>query len=100
MPASVFALDDKPYAPWAYVPLVMVVAALCFGSLTDHLFFTHDLDTAYDYDRLNSDPSFFFSNEKTSAGGRLIDEFLFWDQSDAQGVVNPNLAYIQPRSRR
>ena len=93
MPASVFALDDKPYAPWAYVPLVMVVAALCFGSLTDHLFFTHDLDTAYDYDRLNSDPSFFFSNEKTSAGGRLIDEFLFWVTYAAWGA-NPTLYHL------
>ena len=90
MSESVFAIDDKRYAPLAYTVLVLLVATLCFGGLTDHLFFTHDLDIVQDFDRLNSDPSFFFSSEKATAGGRLVDELIFWATYAIWGA-NPTL---------
>ena len=77
MKTPVFDIDHR-YTPPIYVAALFLLSAYCFGSLTDHLFFTHDLDIVRDFDRLNLNPSYFFSSEKATAGGRLVDEFIFW----------------------
>ena len=85
MSDSVFALDHKPYTFPAYIALVLVLAAVCFGSLTDHLFYTHDDEIALDYPRLSADPAFFFDPDKANASGRLIDELVMWAAYAAWG---------------
>ena len=68
----------------AYVVVMCVVSALCFGSLRDHLLDMDDHEAFRDNIRMAEDFSFFFSSEKQQPGGRPLAElvklagFLTW----------------------
>ncbi len=85
MTATVFPLYKKTYTLPAYFAVVLLLSALCFGSLKDHLLFTHDDEIQQDYPRLNADPAFFFSPDKATVSGRPIDELVMWAAYAAWG---------------
>ncbi|MEE3257917.1 MAG: hypothetical protein VX293_01785, partial [Candidatus Latescibacterota bacterium] len=93
MSSSIFFQKKSRYALPVYIAVVLVLAALCFGSLADHLLFTHDDEIALDYPRLSADPTFFFSPDKTTASGRLVDELVMWAAYAAWGD-NPALFHL------
>ena len=85
MTTSVFPLYKKTYTLPAYFAVVLLLSALCFGNLKDHLYFTHDDEIQQDYPRLNADPAFFFSPDKANVSGRPIDELVMWAAYAAWG---------------
>ena len=78
MTATVFPVYNKFYTLAVYLAVVLLLSLLCFGSLKDHLFFTHDNEIKQDYPRLTADPAFFFSPNKATVSGRPIDELVTW----------------------
>jgi hypothetical protein len=65
MTATVFPLYNKFYTLAAYFAVVLLLSALCFGSLKDHLFFTHDNEIQQEYPHLTADPAFFVFTEQS-----------------------------------
>ncbi len=93
MTTTVFPVYNKFYTLAAYLAVVLVLSVLCFGSLKDHLFFTHDNEIQQDYPRLTADPAFFFSPNKATVSGRPIDELVTWAAYAAWGD-NPALFHL------
>ena len=58
--------------------LAVVVAGICFGSLTEHLLDTHDVETFRDNLAISEDFSYFFSAKKQQPSGRPLAELIKW----------------------
>ncbi|MEE3259482.1 MAG: tetratricopeptide repeat protein [Candidatus Latescibacterota bacterium] len=91
--AQLFPLAPSRRLWLAYAGIACLLAWLCFGSLADHLLFTHDDEIALDYPRLSADPTFFFSPDKAMVSGRLVDELVMWAAYAAWGD-NPALFHL------
>jgi tetratricopeptide (TPR) repeat protein len=78
MSTAVFSLPDRRLVWVMYAGLLLVLSALCFAGLKDHLLDTHDAETFQDNLAISRDFSFFFSSQKATASGRLVDELVLW----------------------
>ena len=63
-------LQERRFLWPAYILLICLLSALCFGSLKDHLLDVHDQETFQDNIAIGEDFSFFFSPEKQQPTGR------------------------------
>ena len=63
-------LQDRRFLWPAYILVICLLSALCFGSLKDHLLDVHDQETFQDNIAIGEDFSFFFSPEKQQPTGR------------------------------
>jgi tetratricopeptide (TPR) repeat protein len=61
-----------------YVAAIVLLAALFFGNLGDHLLDDHDAENFRDNAKINDDFLFLFSPDKEQAAGRLPSEFAKW----------------------
>ncbi|MEE3259615.1 MAG: tetratricopeptide repeat protein, partial [Candidatus Latescibacterota bacterium] len=62
----------------AYILLLATLTWVCFGSLRFHLLETHDFETFRDNAKISADFTYFFSDQKEQASGRLLHEFSMW----------------------
>lgn len=62
----------------AYIAVMVSLTGLCFGSMRDHSIDIHDSDAFSDHLAISKDFFFFFSSDKLTASGRIVDEFVMW----------------------
>ena len=75
MMAAAFLQNQRLLWP-AYILLMGLLSALCFGSLKDLLLDAHDQDAFLDNIAIEKDPSYFFSLEKRHLSGRPFAELV------------------------
>ncbi len=76
-----FAISTVRALPrsWFYYALFYcALGIVTFASLRHHLIDTHDVETFGDHMAISENFSFFFSPEKATASGRLVDEMAMW----------------------
>ncbi len=69
-------LQERRFLWPAYILLICLLSALCFGSLKDHLLDMDDHEAFQDNIAMADDFSFFFSSEKQQPGGRPLAELI------------------------
>ena len=70
------ALSNKGLVWAGYSLLVILLSAVCFGSLKDHLLDVHDYETFQDNIAIGENFAFFFSPEKNQPTGRPVADLV------------------------